>query len=83
MNKFLNSFKTSFRKGIFIGLLDVLFRIIIAAVWLIVVKLVCTFIWEAFTLPQLTGHRLWWIAYSLLMFVIVSALAYSAVIDRE
>lgn len=83
MNKFLNSFKVSFRKGILIGLLDVLFRILIAFVWVIIVRLLCSFVWEAITLPQLTGQRLWWIAYSLLAFIIVSVLGYTAVIDRE
>lgn len=83
MNKFLNSFKVSFRKGILIGLLDVLFRILIAFVWVIIVRLLCSFVWEAITLPQLTGQRLWWLAYSLLAFIIVSVLGYTAVIDRE
>ena len=83
MNKFLNSFKVSFSKGILIGLLDVLFRILIAFVWVIIVRLLCSFVWEAITLPQLTGQRLWWIAYSLLAFIIVSVLGYTAVIDRE
>ena len=83
MNKFLNSFKVSFSKGIFIGLLDVLFRIIIAFVWVVIVRLLCIFVWEAITLPQLTGQRLWWLAYSFLAFLIVTILGYSAVIDRE
>jgi len=83
MNKFLNSFKISFSKGVFIGILDILFRLVIAFIWLIVVKLLITFVWEAITLPQLTGQRLWWIAYSLFVFVIVSVLGYSAVINRE
>lgn len=83
MNKILNSFKVSFSKGIFIGLLDVLFRILIAFVWVIIVRLLCSFVWEAITLPQLTGQRLWWISYSILAFVIVSVLGYVAVIDRE
>ena len=83
MSKFLNSFKVSFRKGIFIGLLDVIFRLVITFIWLIVVKVLISFVWEAVTLPQLTGQRLWWLAYSLLTFLIVSILAYSAVIDRE
>lgn len=83
MNKFLNSFKISFSKGVFIGILDILFRLVIAFIWIVVVKLLITFVWEAITLPQLTGQRLWWIAYSLFVFVIVSVLGYSAVINRE
>ncbi len=83
MNKFLNSFKVSFSKGILIGILDIIFRLVIALIWLLVVKLLITFIWEAITLPQLTGQRLWWLAYSALAFVFVSVLGYSAVIDRE
>ncbi len=83
MNKFLNSFKVSFGKSIFLGILDVIFRLIIACVWLIVVRILCSFVWEAITLPQLTGQRLWWIAYSVLSFIIVSVLAYTAIIDRE
>ncbi|MBQ4493886.1 MAG: hypothetical protein II972_04740 [Elusimicrobiaceae bacterium] len=83
MNKFLNSFKISFSKGILIGILDILFRLVIAFIWVIVVRLLILFVWEAITLPQLTGQRLWWIAYSALAFVIVSVLGYSAVIDRE
>lgn len=83
MSKFLNSFKVSFSKGILVGILDVIFRIVIALVWIFVVKLLITFVWEAITLPQLTGQRLWWIAYSALAFVIVSVLGYVAVIDRE
>ena len=83
MSKFLNSFKVSFSKGILIGILDIIFRLIIAFIWIVVVKLLITFVWEAITLPQLTGQRLWWIAYSMFAFLIVSALGYSAVIDRE
>ena len=83
MNKFLNSFKTSFQKGFFTGILDIIFRIVIAFIWLIVVRTLCSFVWEAITLPQLTGQRLWWIAYSALAFIIVSVLGYSAVIDRK
>lgn len=83
MNKFLNSFKISFSKGVFIGILDILFRLVIAFIWIVVVKLLITFVWEAITLPQLTGQRLWWVAYSLFVFVIVSVLGYSAVINRE
>ena len=83
MSKFLNSFKVSFSKGIHIGILDIIFRVIIALIWLLVVKLLITFVWEAITLPQLTGQRLWWLAYSVLAFVFVSVLGYSAVIDRE
>ena len=83
MSKFLNSFKVSFSKGILVGILDVIFRIVIALVWIFVVKLLITFVWEAITLPQLTGQRLWWLAYSALAFVIVSVLGYSAVINRE
>ena len=83
MSKFLNSFKVSFSKGIFTGILDIIFRLIIAFIWLVVVRTLCSFVWEAFTLPQLTGQRLWWIAYSVLSFIIVSVLAYTAVIDRE
>ena len=83
MNKFLNSFKVSFSKGIVIGILDLIFRILIAIIWLLVFRLLCLFIWEAITLPQLTGQRLWWIAYSVFVLIIVSALGYSAVIDRE
>ncbi len=83
MSKFLNSFKVSFNKGILIGILDIIFRLVIALIWILVVKLLITFVWEAITLPQLTGQRLWWIAYSVFAFLIVSALGYSAVIDRE
>ena len=83
MSKFLNSFKVSFSKGILVGILDVIFRIVIALIWVLVVKLLLTFVWEAITLPQLTGQRLWWLAYSTLAFVIVSVLGYVAVIDRE
>jgi hypothetical protein len=83
MNKFLKSFKVSFSKGIFIGILDILFRLAIAFVWVVIVQLLCQFVWEAITLPQLTGQRLWWIAYSLFSFIIVSVLGYSAVINRE
>ncbi len=83
MNKFLNSFKVSFGKGIFTGILDIIFRLIIAFIWIIVVRILCSFVWEAITLPQLTGQRLWWIAYSALSFIIVSVLAYTAVINRE
>ncbi|MBR4508891.1 MAG: hypothetical protein IKP23_05455 [Elusimicrobiaceae bacterium] len=83
MSKFLNSFKVSFSKGIHIGILDIIFRIVIAVIWVLVVKLLISFVWEAITLPQLTGQRLWWLAYSALAFVIVSVLGYSAVINRE
>lgn len=83
MNKFLNSFRVSFSKGIFVGILDICFRILIVLIWLLVFRLLCLFVWEAITLPQLTGQRLWWIAYSLFVLLIVSVLGYSAVIDRE
>ncbi len=83
MSKFLNSFKVSFSKGIFTGIMDIIFRLIIAFIWIIVVRTLCSFVWEAITLPQLTGQRLWWISYSALSFVIVSVFAYTAVIDRE
>ena len=83
MSKFINSIKVSFKKSIFIGILDVLFRLAVAFMWLVIVRLLIMFVWEAITLPQLTGQRLWWIAYSALAFIIVSVLGYSAVIDRE
>lgn len=83
MSKFLNSFKVSFSKGIFVGILDIIFRLVIALIWIFVVKLLITFVWEAITLPQLTGQRLWWIAYSVFAFLIVSALGYTAVFNRD
>ena len=83
MSKFLNSFKVSFSKGILTGILDILFRLLVAFVWFMVVRVVVLFAWEAITLPQLAGQRMWWLSYSALILLIVSVLGYTAIFSRE
>ena len=83
MEKIINSFRASFRKGIIIGLLDLVFRIVSLVLWLLTVKLLLTFVYEALFLEPMFSETVWWCVYSMLMFVTVTALAYEAVWDRE
>ena len=83
MEKIKNSFKASFRKGIIIGLLDIIFRLGALFIWLATVKLLLAFVYEALFQEPLFAETIWWCVYSFLMFITVTALAYEAVWDRE
>lgn len=83
MRQFINSIKNSFKKNIFIGIADVLFRLFSAFIWVVVVVLLWQFVWEAFTVPQLASQKMWWLSYSVLVFIVISTLAYTAIFDRE
>jgi len=83
MEKIKNSFKASFRKGFIYGLLDFVFRCVALILWLMTVKLLCSFVYEAIFEEPFFSETVWWCIYSMLMFVTVSVLAYEAVWDRE
>lgn len=83
MEKIKNSFRTSFKKGFFTGLCDVALRLVAIFIWVITVVLLCRFVWEAFFLPSAAQQRAWWLTYSMMMFLMVTVLAYTAVWDRE
>ena len=83
LNGIKNSFRASFRKGILYGLLDILFRIFALFLWLITVKILLTFIWEAIFVLTINTERIWWLVYSCLSLLMVTVLAYTAVYDRE
>ena len=77
------SFRASFRKGIFYGILDILFRVFALFLWVITVKVLLAFIWEAIFTLTINTERLWWLLYSSLSLLMVTVLAYTAVYDRE
>ncbi len=77
------SFRASFRNGIFRGILDILFRLFALCIWILTVKLLLTFMWEAVFVIKINSERIWWLVYSSMSLVMVSLLAYTAVWDRE
>lgn len=83
MNKIINSFKASFKKGIIYGLLDLVLRAGGLILWLMTVKLLCSFVYEAIFKEAFLSETIWWCCYSLLIFITVTVIAYEAVWDRE
>ena len=82
-NNLISSFRASFRNGIFYGVLDILFRLVALCLWVLTVKLLLTFMWEAVFELKVNSERVWWFVYSSMSLVMVSLLAYTAVYDRE
>ena len=78
-----NSFRASFRKGKIYGILDILFRLVALCLWVLTVKLLLTFMWEAIFVIKVNSERLWWLIYSSMSLIMVTLLAYTAVYDRE
>lgn len=83
LNNIADSFRASFRKGIFYGVLDILFRLVALCLWVLTVKLLLTFMWEAVFVIKINSERLWWLVYSSMSLVMVTLLAYTAIYDRE
>ncbi len=83
LNNIKNSFRASFRKGIVYGILDVLFRVFAFCLWVITVKVLLAFIWDAIFTLNINADRVWWIIYSSMSLVMVTLLAYTAVYDRK
>ncbi|MBQ3933704.1 MAG: hypothetical protein II726_00770, partial [Elusimicrobiaceae bacterium] len=82
-NNIKNSFRASFRNGMFYGVLDIIFRLISLILWILTVKLLLTFMWEAVFVLKINSERIWWLVYSSMSLVMVTLLAYTAVYDRE
>ena len=72
-----------FKRGIIYGVLDILFRIFALFLWVITVKILLSFIWDAIFILNVNAERVWWIVYSSMSLVMISLLAYTAVYDRE
>lgn len=83
LNNIKRSFRASFRNGIVFGILDILFRIFALFLWFITVKTLLAFIWEAVFTLTINTERVWWLVYSSLSIIMVTALAYTAIYDRE
>ncbi len=83
LNNIANSFRASFRNGKFYGVLDILFRLVALILWVLTVKLLLTFMWEAVFVIKINSERIWWLVYSSMSLVMVTLLAYTAVWDRE
>jgi hypothetical protein len=83
MKKIKASLKVSFKKGLFIGLLDLVFRVVSLALWLWTVKVLGGFVMYALFDEYMPAARTWWLVYSALMFLTATTLAYTAVYDRE
>ncbi len=79
----MNSIKAPFKKGIITGALDILFRLVSITIWAVTVHLLFRFMWEAVFLETIPAQKVWWLTYSMMMFVMVTVLAYTAVWDRE
>ena len=78
-----DSFRASFRNGKLYGVLDIIFRLVALCLWVLTVKLLLTFMWEAVFVVKINSERIWWLVYSSMSLVMVSLLAYTAVWDRE
>ena len=83
LNNITDSFRASFRNGILYGVLDILFRLVALCLWVLTVKLLLTFMWEAVFVLKINSERIWWLVYSSMSLVMVTLLAYTAVYDRE
>ena len=83
LDNIVYSFRASFKNGIFLGVLDILFRIVALCLWILTVKLLLTFMWEAVFVLKINSERIWWLVYSSMSLVMVTLLAYTAVWDRE
>ena len=83
LNNIINSFRASFRNGTLYGVLDILFRLVALCLWVLTVKLLLTFMWDAVFVLKINSERIWWFVYSSMSLVMVTLLAYTAVYDRE
>lgn len=83
LNNITNSFRSSFRNGKLYGVLDIIFRLVALCLWVLTVKLLLTFMWEAVFVLKINSERIWWLVYSSMSLVMVTLLAYTAVWDRE
>ena len=61
LSKIKISISKSFDKGLFIGIADMVFRAVSLIVWLFVVWLLCSFVWEAIFDVKINfnNHTLW------------------------
>ena len=82
-NSIKKSISISFRKGVLYGVLDILFRAFALFLWVITVKVLLAFIWDAIFTLNINSERIWWLIYSSMSLVMVTLLAYTAVYDRE
>jgi len=84
MEKFLNSLTSPWRHGgVISGILDMLLRAIAIAIWCIVMWFLIKFVYDAIFIEILWTQKLWQLGYSAIIFTVVTALAYTAVWDRE
>ncbi|MDR1684427.1 MAG: hypothetical protein LBR90_03080 [Elusimicrobiota bacterium] len=83
MEKLMHSIKAPFKKGFICGVLDMCFRFVALVIWLCTVWLLLQFVYDALFVEIIWANKMWWLAYSLLVFLAVTTLAYTAVWDRE
>ena len=83
LNSVTHSLKAPFKKGIIYGILDLLLRVIALVLWVLTVKLLLSFIYDALFVEIIWANKLWWLAYSTLLFLTVTVLAYTAIWERR
>ena len=84
MEKLLHSLKSPWRHGgVIAGVLDILLRLVAIFIWCTVTWFLLTFLYNAIFVEILWSQKLWQIGYSAVIFTVVTALAYTAVWDRE
>ncbi len=83
MQKIIESLKVPFRRGKFIGTLDILFRLLALTLYLWFVKTLCLFAWDAVFNTPIPAARAWWLLYCVLSLGVATILAYTAIYDRE
>ncbi|ACC98234.1 hypothetical protein Emin_0679 [Elusimicrobium minutum Pei191] len=82
---FLNRFfiKPFTVRGIFWGTLDLSAKILGAAIWLFVLKILAEIFYNAVFVVYNPKERIWWFAYCTVMFLGASLIAYAPVFVRR
>ena len=70
-------------KGIFIGTLDVLLRLVTAFLWIYLLTVLVRLVWSSLLLDYDPRSKMWWMSYSFLIFFGASWIAYIICFVRD
>ncbi|MGB2579176.1 hypothetical protein AAIR98_001095 [Elusimicrobium simillimum] len=79
-NYFLMPYKT---RNVFWATLDVLFKLVMTGLWLVVMRIIGSFVYYAFAVEPSPKAKAWWLCYCLVLFIGTSLLSYTGVFVRK
>jgi hypothetical protein len=84
MQKVIAYFKRPYEeKGFFLGMCDVIIRIVTAFVWLYLLTILFRLVWDSLLLDYNPLAKVWWFSYSFFIFFGASWLAYILLFVRD